>query len=156
MAAKFPKGFHDAADPLSGDYLLNAVYAWGLDHPQDAPTVPTANPGLNLLHESVAYMLGVDIDYYVEVNMAGFASIIDAVGGVTVDVGPDAAADRRRAARRPPRQAQRLRTRRACSTWAATRPSGSPAPAATPTTTTAWAANAASCRACCSRRAPPT
>ena len=33
-------------------------------------------------------MLGVDIDYYVEVNMAGFASIIDAVGGVTVDVGP--------------------------------------------------------------------
>ena len=88
MGAKFPKGFHDAANPLSGDYLLNAVYAWGLDHPQDAPTVPTANPGLNLLHESVTYMLGVDIDYYVEVNMAGFASIIDAVGGVTVDVGP--------------------------------------------------------------------
>ena len=27
MAGKFPKGFHDAADPLSGDYLLNAVYA---------------------------------------------------------------------------------------------------------------------------------
>jgi LCP family protein required for cell wall assembly len=88
MGTKFPKGFHDAANPLSGDYLLNAVYAWGLDHPQDAPTVPTANPGLNLLHESVTYMLGVDIDYYVEVNMAGFASIIDAVGGVTVDVGP--------------------------------------------------------------------
>ena len=88
MAEKFPKGFHDAASPLSGDYLLNAVYAWGLDHPQDAPTTPTANPGLNLLHETVAYMLGVDIDYYVEVNMAGFASIIDAVGGVTVDVGP--------------------------------------------------------------------
>ena len=54
MAEKFPKGFHDAADPLSGDYLLNAVYAWGLDHPQDAPTTPTANPGLNLLHETVA------------------------------------------------------------------------------------------------------
>ncbi len=52
MAAKFPKGFHDAANALSGDYLLNAVYAWGLDHPQDAPTTPTANPGLNLLHET--------------------------------------------------------------------------------------------------------
>jgi polyisoprenyl-teichoic acid--peptidoglycan teichoic acid transferase len=88
MALKFPKGFHDPADPLSGDYLLNAVYAWGLDHPQDAPTTPTTNPGLNLLEQSVAYMLGVDIDYYVEVNMAGFASIIDAIGGVTVDVGP--------------------------------------------------------------------
>ncbi len=88
MAEKFPKGFHDAVSPLSGDYLLNAVYAWGLDHPADAPTTPTANPGLNLLHETVAYMLGVDIDYYVEVNMAGLTSIIDAVGGVTVDVGP--------------------------------------------------------------------
>ena len=88
MAEQFPKGFHDAASPLSGNYLLNAVYAWGLDHPQDAPTTPTDNPGLNLLHQTVGYMLGVDIDYYVEVNMAGFASIIDAVGGVTVDVGP--------------------------------------------------------------------
>ena len=88
MAERFPKGFHDAADPRSGNYLLNAVYAWGLDHPQMAPTTPTANPGLNLLHQTVAYMMGIDIDYYVEVNMAGFASIIDAVGGVTVDVGP--------------------------------------------------------------------
>jgi polyisoprenyl-teichoic acid--peptidoglycan teichoic acid transferase len=88
MAEEFPKGFHDAANPLSGNYLLNAVYAWGLDHPEMAPDTPTSNRGLNLLHQSVAYMLGVDIDYYVEVNMAGFASIIDAVGGVTVDVGP--------------------------------------------------------------------
>ncbi len=88
MAEQFPKGFHDPADPLSGNYLLNAVYAWGLDHPQVAPTTPTDNPGLNLLHQSVAYMMGIDIDYYVEVNMAGFASIIDALGGVTVDVGP--------------------------------------------------------------------
>ncbi len=88
MEEQFPKGFHDAADPLSGNYLLNAVYAWGLDHPQMAPTVPTSNPGLNLLHQTVSWMMGIDIDYYVEVNMAGFASIIDAVGGVTVDVGP--------------------------------------------------------------------
>jgi anionic cell wall polymer biosynthesis LytR-Cps2A-Psr (LCP) family protein len=34
-------------------------------------------------------MLGVKLDYYVEVNMAGFASIIDALGGLTVDVGPE-------------------------------------------------------------------
>jgi polyisoprenyl-teichoic acid--peptidoglycan teichoic acid transferase len=88
MAEKFPKGFHDAANPLSGDYLLNAVYAWGVVHPQDAPTTPTASPGLNLLHETVGYMTGLQLDYYVEVNMAGFASIIDALGGVTIDVGP--------------------------------------------------------------------
>jgi hypothetical protein len=27
-------------------------------------------------------------DYYVEVNMAGFSSITDALGGITIDVGP--------------------------------------------------------------------
>jgi LCP family protein required for cell wall assembly len=88
MAEKFPRGFHDNSDPLSGDYLLNAVYAWGLTHPQMAPNVPTDDPGLNLLHQTVGYMLGLQLDYYLEVNMAGFASIIDALGGLTVDVGP--------------------------------------------------------------------
>jgi polyisoprenyl-teichoic acid--peptidoglycan teichoic acid transferase len=89
MAEDFPKGFHDPSDPLSGDYLLNAVYAWGLTHPNVAPAGPTKDPGLNLLHETVSYMLGLQLDYYVEVNMAGFASIIDALGGLTVDVGPE-------------------------------------------------------------------
>ncbi len=89
LAEKFPKGFHDPnGDPLSGDYLLNAIYPYALAHPQLAPPGPTKDPGLNALQSSIAYMLGIDIDYYVDVNMASFASIIDAVGGVTVDVGP--------------------------------------------------------------------
>jgi polyisoprenyl-teichoic acid--peptidoglycan teichoic acid transferase len=44
---------------------------------------------LNLLHQTVSEMLGLQLDYYAEVNMAGFASIIDALGGVTIDVGPE-------------------------------------------------------------------
>jgi LCP family protein required for cell wall assembly len=89
MARKFPNGFHDNADPLSGDYLLNAVYAYGHEYPDVAPAGPTTDPGLNLLHSAVETMLGVKLDYYVEVNMAGFASIIDALGGLTVDVGSE-------------------------------------------------------------------
>jgi LCP family protein required for cell wall assembly len=89
MEEKFPDGFYDKSDPLSGNYLLNAVYAFGLDYPALAPSGPTADPGLNLLHQTVSYMLGLQLDYYVEVNMAGFASIIDALGGLTVDVGPN-------------------------------------------------------------------
>ncbi|WP_433279352.1 LCP family protein [Pseudonocardia xinjiangensis] len=89
MAEKFPKGFFDKADPLSGNYLLNAVYAYALEYPALAPSGPTADPGLNMLNQTVSYMLGLQLDYYVEVNMAGFASIIDAVGGITVDVGPE-------------------------------------------------------------------
>jgi polyisoprenyl-teichoic acid--peptidoglycan teichoic acid transferase len=89
MAKKFPKGFHDNDNPLSGDYLLNAVYAYAHNFPDLAPSGPTADPGLNLLHQTVSYMLGVTLDYFVEVDMAGFQSIIDAVGGLTVDVGPN-------------------------------------------------------------------
>jgi LCP family protein required for cell wall assembly len=89
MARKFPNGFHDPTDPLSGDYLLNAVYAYAHNVPEVAPAGPTSDPGLNLLHSSVETMLGLKLDYYVEVNMAGFASIIDALGGLTVDVGPE-------------------------------------------------------------------
>jgi LCP family protein required for cell wall assembly len=89
MGEEFPDGFHNPDDPLSGDYLLNAVYAYGHAFPKLAPAGPTSDPGLNLLHETVAHMLGLQLDYYVEVNMAGFASIIDALGGLTVDVGPE-------------------------------------------------------------------
>jgi LCP family protein required for cell wall assembly len=89
MYREFPDGFHDRADPLSGDYLLNAVYAYGHQFPDLAPDGPTADPGLNLLHQTVSQMLGLQLDYYAEVNMAGFASIVDALGGVVIDVGPE-------------------------------------------------------------------
>lgn len=89
MAEEFPDGFHDDADPLSGDYLLNAVYAYGHSYPQLAPKGPTDDPGLNLLQSSISYMLGLPIDYQIVVDMAGFAALIDALGGLTVDVGPE-------------------------------------------------------------------
>ncbi|MCX6467594.1 MAG: LCP family protein, partial [Pseudonocardiales bacterium] len=89
MAEEFPDGFHDDSDPNSGDYLLNAVYAYGHQFPEVAPAGPTADPGLNLMHQTISYMLGIPIDYYLELNMAGFASIIDALGGIAIDVGPE-------------------------------------------------------------------
>lgn len=88
-AEKFPNGFHDPSQPLSGDYLLNAIYAYAEQHPEIAPSGPTSSPGINLLQSSIAYMTGLPLDYYLEVNMAGFSSMIDAVGGVTVNVGPE-------------------------------------------------------------------
>ncbi|WP_181782428.1 LCP family protein, partial [Pseudonocardia pini] len=88
MAEEFPNGFHDPSDPLSGNYLLNAVYAYAHEHPALAPSGPTDDIGKNLLQSTISYMTGLPIDYYLEVNMAGFSSLVDAVGGVTVNVGP--------------------------------------------------------------------
>ena len=89
MAEEFPDGFHSDTEPNSGDFLLNGVYAYGNRFPDLAPPGPTSDPGLNLLHQTVGYMLGLHLDYYIEVNMEGFASIIDALGGLRVDVGPE-------------------------------------------------------------------
>lgn len=89
MAEQFPDGFRDRSEPNSGNYLLNAVYAYGHQFPEVAPAGPTADPGLNLLHQTISFMLGIPIDHYLELNMAGFASIVDALGGVEIDVGPE-------------------------------------------------------------------
>jgi len=88
MAARFPDGFHDPRSPTSGDYLLNNVAQYGAEHPDLAPAGPTADRGLNLLLSSVSYMLALPLDHYVEVDMNGLAAIVDALGGVIVDVGP--------------------------------------------------------------------
>ena len=89
MAREFPNGFHDPRNPQSGDYLLNAMYAYGNSYPKLAPSGPSRDRGLNLLHSAVSTILGLDLDYYIEVDMEGFASIIDALGGLDVDVGPE-------------------------------------------------------------------
>jgi len=80
MDERYPNGFND---------LLNAVYTFGKENPQLAPAAPSGDPGLNLLTSSVGSMLGLNLDYYVEINMQGFASIIEALGGLDVDVGPN-------------------------------------------------------------------
>ncbi|MEU6243273.1 LCP family protein [Streptomyces sp. NPDC047024] len=53
--------------PASGTTKLNAAYA------KDGPT---------LLVRTVEYNTGLHIDHYVEIGFAGFANIVDAVGGV--------------------------------------------------------------------------
>ena len=88
-ATRFPRGFHDRRAPDSGDYLLNNVVEYGRAHLELAPTGPTADRGVNLLMSSVSTMLGLPIDHYVAVDMDGLAALVDALGGVTVDVGEE-------------------------------------------------------------------
>ncbi len=88
-ADRFPDGFHNPRAPASGDYLLNNVAEYGRAHPTLAPAGPTTDRGLNLLMSSITTMLGLPMSHYVAVDMDGLAALIDALGGVTVDVGPD-------------------------------------------------------------------
>lgn len=78
MAGQFPRGFRCA------DCLLNAVYAYGADHPELFPGDP--EPGMSALRSAVTGVLGLSVDYYASVDLQGFSDLIDALGGVTLRV----------------------------------------------------------------------
>lgn len=42
-------------------------------------------PGMPTLAHQLGFMLGIPIDYYASVNMPGFMSVVEAVGGITVN-----------------------------------------------------------------------
>jgi LCP family protein required for cell wall assembly len=82
LAEVYPDGFESGDESES---LLNAVYRNG---PADHPDIlgPTDNPGADFLKLGVGEALGLHLDYYVLVNLDGFSSLVDALGGITVNV----------------------------------------------------------------------
>jgi LCP family protein required for cell wall assembly len=82
LAELYPDGFDAGSESES---LLNAVYRNG---PAEHPDVlgPTADPGADFLKLGVGEALGLELDYFVLVNLDGFSRLVDALGGVTVNV----------------------------------------------------------------------
>jgi LCP family protein required for cell wall assembly len=79
----YPDGFTGYTD--EANWLLNAVYG----------QVPILHPGIlgrsdnegaDALKQAVSGSLGVPVDYYVLVNLLGFRQLVDAMGGVTVNI----------------------------------------------------------------------
>jgi LCP family protein required for cell wall assembly len=82
LAEVYPDGFDAGSESES---LLNAIYRNG---PAQYPDIlgPTDDPGADFLKLGVGEALGLTIDYYVLVNLDGFSKLIDALGGITVNV----------------------------------------------------------------------
>jgi polyisoprenyl-teichoic acid--peptidoglycan teichoic acid transferase len=82
LAQRWPDGFDAGSESES---LLNAIYRNG---PRLAPDVlgPTDDLGADMLKLAVGEALGLPIDYYVLVNLQGFVRLVDALGGITVNV----------------------------------------------------------------------
>jgi LCP family protein required for cell wall assembly len=82
LAEVYPNGFEAGSESES---LLNAVYRNG---PAAYPDIlgPTDDPGADFLKLGVGEALGLTIDYYVLANLDGFARLVDALGGITVNV----------------------------------------------------------------------
>jgi LCP family protein required for cell wall assembly len=79
----YPAGFTAYDDPAAG--MLNAIYG---QVPVLHPGVlgKSDNEGADAMKQAVAGSLGVPVDYYVLVNLQGFREIVDAMGGVTVNI----------------------------------------------------------------------
>lgn len=77
MDKEFPDGFD-----CEGCYL-NSVNTWANDH---AAEYGTKSPGIKATMDAVEQITGLKLNYYAMVNMKGFAKLIDAVGGVKVNV----------------------------------------------------------------------
>lgn len=79
----YPEGFTGPGDP--NEWLLNAIYQ---NVPAMHPDVfeESSFPGADATKWAVEGALGLDVDYFVLVNLDGFKQIVDALGGVTIDV----------------------------------------------------------------------
>jgi polyisoprenyl-teichoic acid--peptidoglycan teichoic acid transferase len=63
---------------------LNTLYAFAREHPDLFPAGD--DPGATALKRAVSELLGLRVDYYALVNLLGFADLVDALGGVEIEV----------------------------------------------------------------------
>jgi len=80
LHSKFPNGFGCA----DGSCMLNAIYTYAAENRSLYPGAK--NPGAQATKEAVEGITGLTINYWVMVDLRGFRSLVDAVGGVTLDV----------------------------------------------------------------------
>lgn len=79
LSQLYPQGY-DCGDQC----LMEFVWTLGKDHADLFPDDP--NPGLTVTKDAVSQILGLDVDYTTVVNLEGFTQLVDAMGGVEVDV----------------------------------------------------------------------
>jgi polyisoprenyl-teichoic acid--peptidoglycan teichoic acid transferase len=83
----YPDGFGKEGLGLEGrlEWMLTAMYQ---NVPDAHPGIlgPSDNEGADVVKQSVGEAIGLKLDYYLQVNLQGFPELVDALGGITVNV----------------------------------------------------------------------
>lgn len=79
MAQRYPYGYN-----CGSECLINAVYTEAMNNSELYPD--SKNPGLSATIDAVEGATNLTMSYYVSVDLAGFEDLVDAVGGVEVEV----------------------------------------------------------------------
>ena len=79
----FPNGY-DCGD----ECLISYLYTYGEEHPELYPGAIAggSTPGIEATRDAVSGVTGLEIQYFVLIDMYGFAQLVDALGGVEIDV----------------------------------------------------------------------
>lgn len=82
-AEAFPDGYVCPDDAC----MINGIYTYAIDNPDLCPDCDTdTERGTSAMRNVVGATLGLDIDFYVIVDLVGFEGIIDALGGIQINV----------------------------------------------------------------------
>lgn len=86
MAKRYPDGYWNCDVDVC---KLNSIYTeaevWHSDYYPNAKA-NSSSPGIEATKDAVEGITGLTIQYYVMVDMAGFSNLIDALGGVNINV----------------------------------------------------------------------
>ncbi|TCC53101.1 LytR family transcriptional regulator [Kribbella capetownensis] len=84
---KYPTGFWDPklGDTEQSNFYLDAMYRM---IPQKYPGIlgPSDNEGADVLKVSVGEAVGLKLHYYVQINVIGFSQLVQALGGIKVNI----------------------------------------------------------------------
>jgi len=75
----FPNGYD-----CGNDCLVSYLYTYGQEHPELYPDAEAqgSQPGIEATRDAAEGILGLSLQYFVLIDMQGFAQLIDALGGI--------------------------------------------------------------------------
>lgn len=83
LAERFPQGFNAFG---SEESLINAVWTWAESEPEAVGDPGDMELGMYATMQAAEGSLGLTMDNWASVDMEGFEDVIDAIGGVEIDV----------------------------------------------------------------------
>ena len=83
----YPDGFGKDGISMQDrlEWMLDAIYK-NVPEQHKGIVGPSDNEGADILKLSVGEATGLSMDYYVQINLAGFTQLVNALGGITVNI----------------------------------------------------------------------
>jgi polyisoprenyl-teichoic acid--peptidoglycan teichoic acid transferase len=80
----YPNGYYCPNAKAGEECLINGIWSLAEDNKDLFKNDP--NPGLTSIRDVIGEVTGLHVDYSTVIDLAGFQSLVDAMGGVTVNV----------------------------------------------------------------------